>query len=168
MLGMSLRRRGGDTRKAQKQAGFSLLEVLITLMIIALIATLVGPRLMAALDKSKTNTAGLQTKALKTALDTMKLDLGRYPTAEEGLGALTAAPQGASNWAGPYIDSAVPQDPWGRPYQYIPPANPDESPRIGTYGSDGKPGGTGSARDVYSNDPIGPQNAAPATTAPPT
>lgn len=159
MLGMSVRRAGGE--KARKQGGFSLLEVLITLMIIALIATLVGPRLMSALDRSKTNTAGLQTKALKTALDAMRVDLGRYPTAEEGLGALTTAPAGATNWQGPYLDSAVPNDPWGRPYTYTPAANPDEPPRIGTFGSDGKPGGTGSARDVYSNDPAGTQTTAP-------
>jgi general secretion pathway protein G len=153
MIRNVFRRRGKLAGKAER--GFSLLEVLITLMIVALVATLVGPRLMSALDRSKTNTAGLQAKSLKTALETMRIDLGRYPTAEEGLAILVTAPQGATNWQGPYIDSAVPNDPWNRPYLYIPSANPDEAPRIGSYGSDGKAGGTGSARDVYSNEPVG-------------
>ncbi len=159
MMGLNFRKTG---RVARTDRGFSLLEVLITLMIVALIATLVGPRLMSALDRSKTSTAGLQTKALKQALDTMRLDLGRYPTQEEGLAALTAAPAGATNWQGPYLDSAVPSDPWGRPYLYVASAGPDEPPRIGSYGSDGREGGTGSARDVYSNEPAGAP-AAPAT-----
>lgn len=159
---LNLVRRGRDkARPGAAQAGFSLLEVLITLMIVALVATLVGPRLMSALDRSKTSTAGLQAKALKSALDTMRLDLGRYPTAEEGLSALVTAPAGATSWQGPYIDGPVPNDPWGRPYLYIPSANVDESPRIGSFGSDGREGGTGSARDVYSVDPVGGDGAVP-------
>lgn len=141
-------------------AGFSLLEVLITLMIIALVATLVGPRLMSGLDRSKTTTAALQSKALKTALDTMRLDLGRYPTAEEGLSALVVAPANATGWQGPYIDNSVPNDPWGRPYLYIPSVN-DEAPRIGSLGSDGREGGSGSESDVYSVDPVGGESPAP-------
>lgn len=152
----------GHTARARiAEAGFSLLEVLITLMIVALVATLVGPRLMSALDRSKTSTAGLQSKALKTALDTMRLDLGRYPTAEEGLSALVTAPPNATSWQGPYIDGVVPNDPWGRPYLYLPSANIDEAPRIGTFGADGREGGTGSARDVYSVDPVGGEAPAP-------
>lgn len=136
-----------------RQAGFSLLEILITLMIVALIATLVGPRLMDSLDRSKTSTARVQAKAIKTALDTMRLDLGRYPTAEEGLGLLSAAPSDGERWRGPYMDGQVPMDPWGKPYLYVPGATPDSPPRIGSFGSDAVAGGEGSAEDVYSDDP---------------
>jgi len=155
------RRRRARASVHGAEAGFSLLEVLITLVIIALVATLVGPRLMSALDRSKTSTAALQSKALKTALDTMRLDLGRYPTAEEGLSALVTAPANATSWQGPYIDNSVPNDPWGRPYLYLPSVNVDEAPRVGSLGSDGREGGSGSARDVYSVDPVGGQSPAP-------
>ena len=156
-----VRRRRVGARVRGTEAGFSLLEVLITLVIIALVATLVGPRLMSGLDRSKTTTAALQSKALKTALDTMRLDLGRYPTAEEGLSALVAAPANATGWQGPYIDNSVPNDPWGRPYLYIPSVNVDEAPRIGSFGSDGREGGSGSESDVYSVDPVGGESPAP-------
>jgi general secretion pathway protein G len=155
------RRRRATARVRGTDAGFSLLEVLITLVIIALVATLVGPRLLSGLDRSKTTTAALQSKALKTALDTMRLDLGRYPTAEEGLSALVVAPANATSWQGPYIDNSVPDDPWGRPYIYIPSVNVDEAPRIGSFGSDGREGGSGSALDVYSGDPVGGESPAP-------
>lgn len=150
---LNFRNRATGSPGRASQAGFSLLEILITLMIVALIATLVGPRLMESLDRSKTSTARVQAKALKSALDTMRIDLGRYPTAEEGLGSLTAAPPSATTWRGPYLDGQVPNDPWGKPYVFIAGASPDSSPKVGSYGADGITGGTGSASDVFSDDP---------------
>jgi general secretion pathway protein G len=141
------------SRDQSLQAGFSLLEILITLMIVALIATLVGPRLMDSLDRSKTSTARVQAKSIKTALDTMRLDLGRYPTAEEGLKLLSSPPAEGERWRGPYMDGQVPNDPWGKPYIFVAGATPDSAPRIGSFGSDATAGGTGSAEDVYSDDP---------------
>lgn len=138
--------------RKRKQRGFSLLEILITLTIVALIATLVGPRLMSSLDRSKTTAARIQAKALKSATDSFRMDTGRYPTSEEGLSALVQAPAGLVTWRGPYLDTAVPADPWGRPYIYEAPADGDSPPRVGSLGSDGQPGGTGSAADVFSDD----------------
>lgn len=139
-------------KKYKAQRGFSLLEIMITLTIIALIATLVGPRLMSALDRSKTTAARVQAKALKSAVDSFRLDVGQYPTAEQGLQALVQRPAEIETWRGPYLDTALPNDPWGRPFIYVLPPEPDASPRIGSYGSDGQPGGAGSAEDVFSDD----------------
>lgn len=135
------------------EAGFSLLEVLIVLMIIGLVATLVGPRLLSQLDRSKASTAKIQVRSLMAATETMKLDLGRFPTADEGLTILVSPPaQGRENWYGPYLNEALPNDPWGRPYLYAEPATPDARPKIGTLGSDGREGGDGNNADVF----IGP------------
>lgn len=141
-----------STRNTRAQRGFSLLEIMITLTIIALIATLVGPRLMSALDRSKTTAARVQAKALKSAADSFRLDVGQYPSSEQGLQALVQRPADVETWRGPYLDTALPADPWGRPFVYVLPPEPDAPPRIGSYGADGQPGGAGSAEDVFSDD----------------
>jgi general secretion pathway protein G len=149
----------GDARRAARRVaerGFSLLEVLVVLVIIAMVATLVGPRLLSQIDKSKTATARIQIKALASALDTMHLDIGRYPTDPEGLGLLSApgaSEQQVQGWLGPYLDGQVPADPWNRPYVYRAPADGLSRPVIVSLGSDGKEGGSGSAADVSSADP---------------
>ena len=136
-------------KKGRQVSGYSLLEILIVLAIIALIVSLVGPRLFAQLDKSKVTAARVQMKSLKSALLTMKLDLGRFPTEQEGLGLLSTPPsQPESGWAGPYLDGQVPKDPWGRDYTYVPAQGQDESPKITTLGADGKPGGDGTNADL--------------------
>ena len=141
-----------DVAAHRRKRGYSLLEILIVLAIIALIATLVGPKLFGQLDKSKTTTAKVQIRGLQAALGTMRLSIGRYPTAQEGLGLLMKAdPTAVPGWSGPYLGSALPADPWGRPYLYQPDANPDNPPVILSYGSDGAPGGEGSAADVRSD-----------------
>lgn len=135
-------------RRSVKPNGYSLLEILIVLAIIALIATVVGPRLMAQFDRSKVTTARLQIRGLESSLRTMSLDIGRYPTPEEGLGLLMEAGEGVTGWMGPYLEEAPPPDPWGRPYQYAPPENDAASPRVSSLGSDGAPGGNGLASDI--------------------
>lgn len=120
--------------------------MLIVLSIIGLIAALVGPRLFAQLDKSKAVAARVQIKSLKAALSTMQLDIGRYPTEQEGLDLLVRPGDRPANWSGPYLSGDLPADPWGRPYLYTTPAA-DEEPRVSTLGSDGKPGGSGNAAD---------------------
>jgi general secretion pathway protein G len=135
--------------KGRLKAGYSLLEILIVLALIALIVALVAPKLIGQLDKSKVVAAHVQIKSLKSALDTMHLDLGRYPTPEEGLGLLVHPPTDSSaNWSGPYLSGDLPKDPWGHDYIYVPPANDNEEPKITTLGSDGKVGGTGNAADI--------------------
>ncbi len=136
-------------RLHRAKAGYSLLEILIVLAIIALIVALVGPRLIGQLDKSKVTAAHVQIKSLKSALDTMHLDVGRYPTQQEGLILLVRSPgEGVANWSGPYLSGDLPKDPWGRDYIYIPPQADKDEPKISTLGSDGKTGGTGNAADI--------------------
>ena len=129
--------------------GFTLMEMLVVLVIIGLIAGLVGPQLLGRVDTSKVTAAETQVKMLKGALDTMRLDVGRYPTKEEGLDLLLVAPQDERlqrRWRGPYLDGAVPLDPWSNPYQY----SPDGSRSLILYslGADGKTGGEGVDADV--------------------
>ena len=136
-------------RRHRAKAGYSLLEILIVLTIIALIAALVGPRLFAQLDRSKQTTARVQVRALETALDTMRVDINRYPTREEGLALLMQADtRTVTGWAGPYLGGALPTDPWRRPYVYEPPKAEGEQPVVLSYGADGKPGGAGNSADV--------------------
>jgi len=148
-LHAALRRLAGPGGAAA-QRGFSLMEMLVVLVIIGLLAGLVGPRLLSNVDRGKSTTADAQAKMLKGALETLRLDIGRFPTEEEGLDLLIAAPrdpQLAARWMGPYLDgTAVPADPWGRPYGYRP--NGNQSVFVYSLGADGRPGGTGADADV--------------------
>jgi general secretion pathway protein G len=140
-------------KRCNRTGGYSLFEVLIVLAIIALIAVLVGPRLFGQLDRAKQTAAKVQVKALYAAVETMRLDFGRYPTGEEGLAALTQAPQVSDDetgaWRGPYLDEVAPNDPWGRAYVYEAPQDGEGRPRVGTFGADGKPGGDGLNDDIF-------------------
>lgn len=131
--------------RSKASPGYSLLEILVVLAIIAVLATLVGPRLFSQLDKSKIVTARSQIQTLATALDSLMLDLGRYPTASEGLTLLMTAPAdqtATTKWRGPYLNAAVPADPWGNPYVYeAPTSSSADRPKIKSLGPDGAPGG---------------------------
>jgi general secretion pathway protein G len=132
------------------KAGYSLLEILIVLAIIAMIAAFVGPRLFALLDHSKVTTARVQVRALETALQTMELDIGRYPTQNEGLDLLVKAdPKAVAGWQGPYLGGGMPKDPWGHDYVYEAAVDANHPPKVHSLGSDGKPGGEGTAADIY-------------------
>ncbi len=152
------RRRRAGARASR--TGFSLLEILVVLAIIALIAAVVGPRLFAQLDRSKTTTARLQIRSLEAALETMRLDIGRLPTQQEGLTLLMQGdPAQVTGWAGPYLDKSLPSDPWARPYVYVAPGAdatgavgaPEIRARVVSYGADGQEGGEGVNADVNSD-----------------
>ncbi len=135
--------------KADREAGFTLLELLVVLAILALLAGLVAPRVMGYLAGAKRETAELQIRRLSTVLEYYRLDTGRYPTTAEGLKALVERPPGAGRWNGPYLEGGLPRDPWGNPYVYRAPA--EGAPyEILSLGADGRPGGEGEDADISS------------------
>jgi general secretion pathway protein G len=129
--------------------GFTLLELLVVIVIIGLLAGLVAPRYFDQVGKSNTKIAKAQIDALEKALDQYRLDVGAYPSTEQGLAALNSKPQNAEKWAGPYLKKPVPADPWSVPYAYKSPGEHGEYDLM-SYGSDRQPGGTGEAGDVTS------------------
>ena len=139
-----------------------MLEMLVVLVIIGLLAGLVGPRLFTKVDAAKVQTAVTQIKLLRGAVETMRLDINVYPTEEQGLRLLSAPAADAAlanRWKGPYLDGAVPLDPWGNPYIYKPGASGLPF-TLYSLGADGKPGGTGIDQD------IGLEASAPLTDTP--
>ncbi|CAG9167846.1 type II secretion system major pseudopilin GspG [Cupriavidus pampae] len=135
---------------AGRRRGFTLLELLVVLLIIALLAGYVGPRLFGEVGKAKTKTAASQMKSIANALDRYRLDTGRFPTTETGLAALMTNQGNVTGWDGPYMSSEMPADPWGKPYVYRSPGDGGKDYDLMTLGADGKPGGTGEDQDVVS------------------
>jgi general secretion pathway protein G len=128
--------------------GFTLIELLVVMAIVALLAGIVGPRVLEQFDKSKAKAAKVQIADLEKALDLFKLDVGRYPTSEEGLDALAKRPGSAAQWAGPYLrGDGVPPDPWGNAYKYANPG-PKGGVEILSLGADKAPGGEGENTDI--------------------
>jgi general secretion pathway protein G len=129
--------------------GFTLLELLVVMVIIGLLAAYVGPRYFSQVGRSEVRSAQAQIATLRTALDTYRLDTGSYPSTEQGLAALTTRPANSVRWNGPYLQRAVPPDPWGKPYQYRFPGEHGEFDLL-SWGKDGQAGGTGDAADITS------------------
>ncbi len=127
--------------------GFTLLELLVVLVIIGLLAAYVGPRFFSQIGKSEVTTARAQLGAFEKALDAFRIDVGRFPSTEEGLGALLAKPGGAAKWNGPYLRKEVPLDPWGKPYAYRAPGERSEY-ELKSFGKDGQAGGVGEDSDL--------------------
>jgi len=101
------------------QRGFTLIELLVVLVILGLLAGLVGPQILRYLGSAKSDTAQLQIEELGAGLDLFHLEVGRYPTSDEGLAALVEEPTGVNNWNGPYLKKkTIPKDPWGNEYSY--------------------------------------------------
>ena len=134
-------RAGAPAARADRQAGFTLIELLVVLVIIGLLATLVAPNFIGQSEKAKPKAARVQLENLRNALDMFQLDVGRYPTTEEGLEALRVRPNSAPRWAGPYLRDEIPVDPWSRPYVYRSPGEGGGNYDIGSYGADGRAGG---------------------------
>lgn len=135
--------------RSSLQAGFTLIELLVVMVIIGLLAALVTPRFIRQEEKAKLRAARAQVELLGTALDTFRLDVGRYPTSQEGLDALRQRPSGVERWDGPYLKKETPRDPWGNPYTYRSPGE-REPYELQSYGADGVAGGSGDGADVKS------------------
>ncbi len=135
--------------KRIKKRGFTLIELMIVIIIIGLLAGLVGPKLFGKLTQAKQKAAKAQIELFGTALDAFRLDVGRYPTTEEGLKALREKPSGVEEWKGPYLPKDIPLDPWGRPYIYKCPGDHGEYDLL-SYGLDGVEGGEGENQDIVS------------------
>lgn len=129
--------------------GFTLVELLVVLVILVLLASIVGPRVIGYLQSSKAKTAHVQIESLVTSLELFHIDVGRYPTGAEGLDALVKPAGKAPGWNGPYLSKgAVPLDPWGQAYHYESPGKKGVFD-IYTFGGDGKEGGTDEDADIY-------------------
>jgi general secretion pathway protein G len=135
--------------RRRPSSGFTLLELLVVLVIIGLLAGYVAPRYFSQVGKSEVKVAQAQINAFEKALDTYRLDIGRYPTTEQGLNALLVRPQNEQKWNGPYLSKAVPLDPWGKPYNYKSPGEHGEFD-LWSFGKDGQPGGKDEAADITS------------------
>lgn len=133
-----------------RQRGFTLIELLVVLVILGLLAALAGPKVIGYLGGAKSDTAKLQIEEFSSALDIFHLEVGRYPTTQEGLQALVQAPGGLDKWKGPYLRKKdVPKDPWGFDYHYESPGQHGAFDLF-SWGADNKEGGDGENRDLVS------------------
>ena len=134
----------------RKEAGVTLIEMMVVVTIIALFAALVLPKMLTQGDKARVTSAKAQINAYMTALGGYKLDTGTFPSTEQGLQALRLKPEGVENWAGPYLQKDVGNDPWQHPYLYKYPGEHGDEPDIVSLGRDGQPGGEGFDADIVS------------------
>jgi general secretion pathway protein G len=149
-LAAGFRRRKALQTKRDTDGGFTLVELLVVLVILSLIMGLVAPRVLGYLSDARVRSAKLQIDSLSAALDLFYLDAGRYPSQSEGLTVLVKRPPSVQTWNGPYLkQTALPEDPWGHPYQYRVPGQKGPY-AIVSLGSDGRDGGSNDAGDIYS------------------
>ena len=135
-------------RDRRADEGYTLLELLVVIAILALIVAFATPQVIGYFSRSKTQAAGIEISNITSALDLYRLDVGSYPTNEQGLGALLTRPAGVTKWEGPYLtrnDGII--DPWGRPFLYQAPQG-DMTYTVSSLGADGKPGGTDEDQDL--------------------
>jgi general secretion pathway protein G len=137
-------------RTRNLRSGFTLIEIMVVMMIIGLLMALVGPRFIRQEEKAKVRAARAQIELLGTALDTFRLDVGRYPNTQEGLAALRQRPFGVDRWDGPYLKKDVPKDPWDHVYLYRSPGDGGRPYDLVSLGADGAPSGEGDNRDIAS------------------
>ena len=140
-------------RVPRRRSAFTLIEILVVIVVIAILATLVAPNVFQHVGAAKTATAKSQIEMLGAALDAYRLDNGSYPGTQQGLAALWEKPtvDPPANWRTPYLRKPVPNDPWGRPYLYLFPGEQNlQGYDLLSYGADGKPGGEGEDADILS------------------
>ena len=143
-----MRHADGQARR-RTASGFTLLELLVVMVIIGLLAGIVAPQYFAQIGKSNAKVARAQIESFGQALDQYRLDVGHYPSTEQGLLALRSAPQQVARWQGPYLKRDIPEDPWGRAYIYRRPGQHGDYDLI-SLGADGQPGGEGENADIVS------------------
>ncbi|MBI4688189.1 MAG: type II secretion system major pseudopilin GspG [Nitrospirae bacterium] len=130
--------------------GFTLIELMVVIVILGLLAAIVIPRFIGRVGPAKQKATHAQIELLGTALDSFRLDVGRYPATEEGLQALITKPSGAEEWSGPYLKKQeIPLDPWGNPYHYESPGKQGDYD-LYSYGADNAEGGEGENQDIVS------------------
>jgi general secretion pathway protein G len=140
-------------RHRRRRPGFTLIEILVVIVVIAILATLVAPNIFQHVGAAKSATAKSQIEMLGAALDAYRLDNGSYPSTQQGLDALWERPtvDPPANWRTPYLRKPVPADPWGRAYIYLFPGQTNlNGYDLVSYGADGKPGGEGEDADIAS------------------
>ncbi len=139
------------TPKASAEAGYTLTELLVVIVVLALIAAAVTPQILGRFNTAKSRTAQLHVDTLAAALDDFYIDMHRYPTPEEGVDALFVAPANTTGWNGPYVRSTrTLVDPWGRKFLIVPPASANLPPSILSLGANGAEGGEGADADIRS------------------
>lgn len=132
-----------------KERGFTLIELLIVMVILGLLAALVGPRMFGKTGKARQKAAKAQISLFETAMDTYRLDVGKFPTTDQGMKVLRERPENEPKWDGPYLPKEIPLDPWGYEYEYRSPGEHGDYDIV-SYGADGAPGGEGEGADIVS------------------
>jgi general secretion pathway protein G len=145
-------REGRAASRRRSEAGYTLTELLVVIVVLSLVAAAITPQILSRFNTAKVRTAQLHVDTLAAALDDFYIDVGRYPTAEEGIDALLAQPPGAPGWSGPYVRSARSLlDPWGRAFVIASPGAPNTPPLVFSLGADGAEGGEGPNADLSSS-----------------
>lgn len=134
--------------RARASSGFTLLELLVVILIIGLLTGIVGPRFMGQISRSEATAAKAQLDAFEKALETYRIDTGRYPSTSQGLQALVSQPGDEPRWRGPYLKGQVPLDPWGSPYEYRVPGRAGKDYELLSLGQDRAQGGSGDGADI--------------------
>lgn len=138
-----------NQRNFKGRRAFTLIELMVVILILAILAALIVPKVVGRQDEAKRAKAAADIANLSNALESFKLDTDRYPTTEEGLQALQSAPPDVNNWKGPYLKRAIPTDPWGNEYIYeYPGVNGENSFALASFGADGTEGGEGNNADI--------------------
>ncbi len=135
-------------KKTRNKKAFTLVELLVVIVIIALLSSLVAPKFFGKLDDAKVKTAYTQMQMLSTSLDAFRLDVGRYPTTAEGLKILWVKESDTKGWNGAYLPKKVDEDSWGNPYNYKMPGSDKNDYDLFSFGADGKEGGNDDSADI--------------------